>query len=107
MSIAIAPQSNITFTITSMPKRDAHIKTIQRLMRMQLHIQKGLKHLAIRRRQKDNVTTIRAGRPWTNRKRVTKLTPVELGNTFTLLITPQIMPDIKSVEKFLSTKAAK
>lgn len=107
MSSAIAPQANITFTVTSVPKRDAQIKTIQRLMRMQLHIQKGLKHLATRRRQKDNITTIRAGRPWTNRKKVTKLTPVEQGETFTLLITPQIIPDIKSVEKFLSVKATK
>ncbi len=107
MSSAIAPQSNITFTITSVPARDAQVKTIQRLMRMQVHIQQGLRHLAKRRRQVDNVTTIRAGRPWTNRKKVTKLTPVEQGETFTLLITPQIIPDIKSVEKFLSAKTAK
>ena len=107
MSSVIAPKKNITFTVTSVPKRDAQIKTIQRLMRMQVHIQQGLRHLAIRRRQVDNVTTIRAGRPWTNRKKVTKLTPVQQGETFTLLITPQIIPDIKSVEKFLAAKTAK
>ena len=107
MSSVIAPKKNITFTITSVPQRDAQIKTIQRLMRMQVHIQQGLRHLANRRRIVDNKTSIRAGRPWVNRKKVTKLTPVQIGETFTLLVTPQIIPDISSVEKFLSAKAAK
>ena len=75
-------------------------------MRMQKHIQRGLDRLARKRRQKDNVTYIRAGVEWVNRKRTTKLTRVTAGETFTLTITPQIIPDLKSVEKFLKAKAA-
>ena len=107
MSKTLVPTKTVTFTITSVPQRNAQIKTIQRLMRMQPHIQGGLKHLANRRRLTDNVMTSRAGRPWVVRKRVTKLTPVKQGETFTLTLTPQIIPDIASVEKFLDAKAAK
>jgi hypothetical protein len=32
---------------------------------------------------------------------------VRKGETFTLTVTPQIMPDIKAVEKFLQAKPAK
>lgn len=102
----IAPQNTVTFTVTKAPARTAEQKTIRRLMRMQPHIQRGLDKLARRRRQQDNVTTVRAGRPWTNRARTTKLTRVAPGESFTLTITPQIIPDLKSVEKFLQAKKA-
>ncbi len=106
MSDLIAPLNTVTFTITKAPAREAQRKTIQRLMRMQKEIQRGLDRLARRRRQKDNITYIRAGVEWTNRKRTTKLTRVAVGETFTLTITPQIIPDLKSVERFLKAKAA-
>ena len=93
-----------TFEITAVPKRIAQQKTIRRLMRLQPHIQKGLKALQRRRKQHDNRTYVRAGRPWTDRARATKLTRVETGETFTIRITPQIIPDLKSVGKFLQPK---
>ncbi len=100
----IAPRNTVTFTITKTPERPAQRKTIQRLMRMQPEVQRGLSKLARRRRQEDNVTNIRAGRRWVNRARTTKITHVEPGETFTLTLTPQIIPDLKSVEKFLEAK---
>jgi hypothetical protein len=103
MSDALKPSETVTFTITKVPRRPADRKTIQRLMRLQPEIQKGLKALQKQRRQKDNVTAIRAGVPWTHRARATKLTRVEKGESFTLRITPQIIPDLRSVEKFLAT----
>ncbi len=99
----ISPRKTVTFTITKTPKLDRERKTIARLMRMQPHIQKGLKMLARRRRQHDNVVTARSGREWISRARVTNLTPVRPGETFTLTITPQIIPDLKSVEAYLKT----
>ncbi len=101
MSDLLTPQSTVTFTITRVPRRPRDCKTIQRLMRMQPHIQKGLTKLARRRKLKDNVTYIRAGVEWVNRKRTTKLTRVEKGNSFTIFLTPQILPDLKSVDQFL------
>jgi hypothetical protein len=106
MSDVIAPQKTVTFTITKAPRRPADQKTIQRLMRMQPHIQRGLASLARRRRQHDNIETTRAGRPWVNRKRTTKLTRVLPGEQFTLMITPQVIPDLRSVERFLEAKPA-
>ena len=106
MSDVIAPLKTVTFTIKKTPQRPALRKTIQRLMRMQPNIQKGLRMLARRRRQKDNITYIRAGVEWVNRKRTTKLTRVIPGETFTLTLTPQIMPDLKSVEAYLEASAS-
>ena len=101
MPDVIAPSKTVKFTITKTPHRPAELKTIQRLMRMNRSIQKGLERIANRRRREDNVTRQRAGGQWTNRVKMTKLTHVRKGESFTLTITPQIMPDIKSVEKFL------
>ena len=106
MTDLIAPQKTVTFTIIKTPSRVAERKTIMRLMNMQGHIQRGLTALAKQRRQKDNITYIRAGVKWVNRKRTTKLCRVAPGETFTLNITPQVMPDLKSVEKFLEASAA-
>lgn len=102
MSDLIAPLNTITFTVTKVPQRTAHLKTISRLMNMQPEAQRSLRSLATRRRIHDNVVGTRAGRKWTNRARTTKVTRVETGETFTLTLTAQIIPDLKSVEKFLS-----
>jgi hypothetical protein len=106
-STAIAPLKTVTFTITTLPRREQDRKTIQRLMRMQPHIQLGLRKLARRRRQHDNVTYQRAGGMWTHRAKATRLAKVEPGESFTLTITPQIIPDLRAVEKFLDAKPAK
>ncbi len=106
MTDLLAPLNTVTFTISRLPRRDAQRKTIQRLMQRQPGIQKGLKALQKQRRQTDNNTYIRAGVSWTDRARATRLTRVELGESFTLRISPQIIPDLKSVEQFLEAKAA-
>ncbi|MAA52766.1 MAG: hypothetical protein CMJ41_07080 [Phycisphaerae bacterium] len=99
MSIAdqITPNQTMTFTVQRAPRTTASRKTIERLMGMQTSIQSGRNKLANQRRLKDNVTYIRAGRKWVNRKRATKLAIAEPGATFTLLVTPQIVNDLKSV----------
>lgn len=102
----LAPSSTVTFTITTLPKNERGRKTLNRLMKMQPEVQKGLSMLARRRRQKDNIPTKRAGRIWVNRKKPTALTRVEIGESFTLRVTPQIIPDIKSVAAYLEMKAA-
>lgn len=107
MAISISPLDTVTFIVTRTPPRVADRKTLQRLMRMQTGVQRGLQKLARRRRQQDNVVTSRGGRPWVNRAKTTKLTNVEPGETFTLTVTPQIIPDIKSVQAFLKAKAEK
>lgn len=102
----LAASTTMTFTITTLPKNEAGVKTLRRLMRMQPEVQKALTALAKRRRQIDNRPTNRAGRIWIDHKRPTQVVKVEIGESFTLRVTPQIMNDIKSVEKYLDAKAA-
>lgn len=102
----IAPGQTITFTVTRVPARIASRKTIRRLMRMQPHIQKGLRQLAKRRATVDNRDTARGGRIWIDRAKTTKLTYVKKGETFTLRVTPQIIPDIQSVADCLDAQKA-
>ena len=99
----ISPNQEMTFTVTRAPRTTAARKTIERLMGMQTEIQRGRKHLHNQRRLHDNVTYIRAGRKWVNRRRTTKLARAEEGATFTIRVTPQIVADLKSVADCLST----
>jgi hypothetical protein len=77
------------------------VKTLRRLMRLQPTIQAGLKRLAKRRDRVDNDRHQRGGRMWTSRARATYLVNPAIGETFTIHVTPQLVPDIKSVEKYL------
>ena len=99
------PTGTYTFTITKAPERAAQVKTVKRLMEMQPEVQKGLSGLAKRRAQTDNDPRRRAGRIWMHRKRRTNLVKVMAGESFTLRLTPQILPDIRSVLSFLDVKA--
>ena len=107
MADVIAPLKTVTFTVTRVPPRSAQRKTIERLMKMQPDIQHGLKMRARKRRQHDNIVDIRAGRKWIHRVRASKLARAEEGETFTLTLTPQIIPDVKSVQQFLKAEKAR
>lgn len=104
MTDLLAPQQTVTFTIKKAPRLEAQRKTIDRLMRMQTHVQSGLRRLARKRASTDNKPYIRAGVEWVDRAKATKLTNVAPGETFTLTLTPQILPDLRSVEQFLEAK---
>ena len=47
------------------------------------------------------------GSRYEERVKMTRLTRVAKGESFTITVTPQIMPDLKAVERFLDAKAAK
>jgi len=102
----ITPNTDMTFTITSAPKRPAARKTIERLMWMQPQCKKDLAMLQRRRKTTDIRPTIRAGRIWFDRPRATRTARAELGASFSLHVTPQIVNDLKSVAKYLEAKSA-
>ena len=99
----IVPNSEMTFTIATMPTRPAAKKTIERLMWMQTDKKRDLKMLQRRRKQKVIKHTIRAGRVWLDRPRATRTARCELGASFTVCVTPQIVNDLKSVAQYLNT----
>ncbi|MSR18869.1 MAG: hypothetical protein EXS00_06860 [Phycisphaerales bacterium] len=94
--------ATVKFSIKSVPAAIKHRKTIHRLMRMQPSIQRILGRLAkIRDRKNDRHQ--RGGRIWTSRIKATQVLVVEKGATFAVRVTPQLIPDIKSVSRFLET----
>ncbi len=98
----IVPNTEMTFTIASSPKRPAARKTIERLMWMEPKAKRDLSMLQRRRKVKDIKYTIRAGRVWFDRPRATRTVRCEKGASFTLHVTPQIVNDLKSVSKYLN-----
>ncbi|MHC4868139.1 MAG: hypothetical protein ACYTE2_00390 [Planctomycetota bacterium] len=105
-SFQIEPSTTMTFTIVKAPKAESARKTLVRLMQMQTEVKKGLAMLKVRRDREDNIKKIRGGRPWTSRAKAAKLVNVADGVTFTLRVTPQIVPDLKSVGKYLTAAPA-
>ncbi|MFO0828953.1 MAG: hypothetical protein U0572_12500 [Phycisphaerales bacterium] len=104
MSTSLPVTGKVTFTISSLPRTASATKTLERLMRMNAKTQSTLSKLTKTRMTKLNERRPRAGRMWLTRVRATRLVTVEVGKTFTLTMTPQIAPDIKSVEKYLTAK---
>ena len=106
VSTEITPNTTLTFTVTSVPKTAAKVKTIERLMWMQPDAKKTLRNLQRQRANQDNVTTIRAGRPWINRAKATRPQRCEAGEEFTLHVTPTLVDDLKSVSQWLDARPA-
>ena len=102
----LAPSTTVTFKITSLPKNERGQKTLRRLMKMQPDVQRVLGKLARLRDQVGNKRTNRAGRIWVDRRKPTQVVKPAVGETFTLRLTPQIIPDIRSLEKHLEASAA-
>lgn len=102
----IVPNTDVTFTVTRLPRRAATRKTIERLMWMQPGAAKILRGYSRRRKQKDIEPTIRAGRVWFNRPRASRPQRAEVGAEFTLRVTPQIVNDLKSVADHLEAAPA-
>ncbi len=94
------PGQTVSLSVIKVPSKVSHVKTLQRLMRMQPDIQRGLSRVA-KARQGKNREQARGGRIWVARIRATKLVRVAPGETITLFVTPQIIPDLRSVSAYL------
>jgi len=99
------PGSNVTFTVTTMPASESLKKTIFRLMRQEVRVQRVLDKLAKGRADGGNRLKQRGGRMWNSRKVASRVSILKPGATFTLIFTPQISADLKSVEKYLKRSA--
>jgi hypothetical protein len=101
----LAPSTTVHFTVTAIPAEARRRQTILRLMRMNSGVQGALNRLKRERLRSGNRRTARAGRVWLARERCTRV-GVTKGATFTLRITPQVMADVRSVERYLDAKVA-
>ena len=104
MTNTYTSNQTVTFTITSGHMPTKAKKTLERLVGMQTEVQGARKALAKRRRLVTNNTYIRAGKRWTARAKATRLADTKEGSSFTLHVSPQILSDLKSVEKYLEAK---
>jgi len=107
MATALSSNKTLTFSIVKLPTRLAQRKTLERLMRMQPDVAKGLRKLQSRRQATENKGHQRGGRTWISRVKAPKLVHMVAGESFTLHVTPQLLPDIKSIEKYLEVKSTK
>ncbi len=97
----LTPGTTITISVTKVPAEPRHRKTIERLMRLQPSIQRTLTRVAKVRSRKNPVNQ-RGGRMWISRIAATRCVSAAKGATFSLRVTPQLIPDVKAISRFVS-----
>lgn len=99
------PGQSFRCTIIKEPNAEAPTKTITRLMRQDPDTRRTLRRSQDARR-KGMVSYIRGGRRWYKRAKCGKSVKVEAGQSWTMAYTPQLIPDLKSVESYLKIESA-
>lgn len=94
------PGDTIRLTLTAVPRSEKGRKTVARLMRLDADNKRALRR-AQHRRVTDLVVRSRGGRPWEVRRSVSKVVRVVAGAEWSVSYSPAIVPDIRSVEKYL------
>ncbi len=101
----LAAGDRVTCTITSEPRAAAAGKTIERLMRRDPDNKRGLKRAQKLRGDRMNAYT-RGGRLWYARERPARVVRAVTGESWTMVFTHDIAPDLRSVEQYLELKKA-
>ncbi len=96
----LTPGTTVTISVIKVPREPRHRKTIERLMRLQPAIQRTLTRVA-RVRGRTNPVNQRGGRMWISRIAATRCVSASKGAKFSLRITPQIIPDVKAISRFV------
>ncbi len=101
----LKPGQNIRCTVTTAPRTEAGIDTIERLMRQEPGIRRGLRK-AQRRRRQGMIVYNRGNRDWYKRETCAKLVKATKGATWTMQYSLQIAPELKSLAKYLQIAPA-
>jgi hypothetical protein len=101
----LKPGQAIRCTITSAPRTEAKLDTLERLMQMDPGIKKGLRR-AQRRRRQDMVVYNRGNRDWYKREKCAQIARPAAGSTWTMAYSHQIQPDLSSVSAHISVEPA-
>lgn len=96
---------NISLTIDKVPANKAACDTIVRMMRRDPDIKRSLARAQRMRRQR-MTSYIRGGRMWYSREKAAKIAVCEQGNSWSMVFTHDITPDLGSVEKYLNISKA-
>jgi hypothetical protein len=99
------PGEHIRCTITAVPRAQAKTDTIARLMRRDPTATRAMRRAQRMRRQRMH-SYIRGGREWFDRERPAKVVRVDRGESWQMVFTPDILPDLKSVGSYLKIEKA-
>ncbi|MCG3122706.1 MAG: hypothetical protein GIKADHBN_01099 [Phycisphaerales bacterium] len=102
---SLKPGQTITCTITKAPRGEGRISTLERLMRRDPTNAKALRRGHKLRQQNLNVYN-RGNRDWTSRVKCATVVRVAQGEAWTMTFTPDLVPDFRSVEGYVSVKPA-
>lgn len=102
---SLKPGQTIRCTVLKLPRAAADKKTIERLMRRDPAVTRGLKN-SHHKRQRSTVTYNRGNRDWVQRQKVGKIVRLETGKSWTCTFDLSVAPDFKAVSKFLKVEAA-
>lgn len=102
---SLKPGQKIRCTVLKLPKAAADRKTIERLMRRDPAVTRGLrKSQSIR--AKTTLVYNRGNRDWVQRQKVGKIVRLAAGNSWSCLFDLGVASDMKAVAKFLKIEAA-
>lgn len=99
-----APGTQLTLTVSRVPRSKAGRDTIARLMRLDPANAKALRGSQKAREEKNNFY-IRGNRLWGSRAKCGKIVRVAQGEQWSMAFTPQIGPDLASVDQYLDIKS--
>jgi hypothetical protein len=95
----------IRCTITKTPRKAAAVDTIERLMRQEPGVKRGLRR-AQRRRRQDMIVYNRGNRDWYKREICGKQVMAKTGATWTMTYSLQILPELRSLASYVSVQTA-
>ena len=101
----LKPGQTIRCTITAAPRTEAGIDTIERLMRQEPGIKRGLRR-AQRRRRQDMIVYNRGNRDWYKRETCGRLVKAAKGASWTMQYSHQIAPELRSLAKYVQVAPA-
>lgn len=101
----LKPGQTIKCTIAKAPRNAAGRKTLERLMRLQPSVARGLRSSHRKRQQNLNVYN-RGNRDWTSRKPCGKIVKVAAGQTWTMTFSANLAPDLASVAECIKVENA-
>lgn len=99
------PGQNVRLTVLKAPRAQSCKTTIERLLRLDPTIQKGLR-TAHKKRRQGKIVFNRGNRDWIKREICGKIVKPVAGSTATFPYTVNLAPDIASVAQYLKVEAA-
>jgi len=95
----------IRCTLTKLPRSENACITVERLMRLDPGVKRGLRKAHMKRQQNLNVYN-RGNRDWTSRAKCGKLVRLEKGEAWTMCFDHSLQADLASVAACLKIEAA-